>query len=176
MRLSVYQREIGNNIFHILACRQVTVLKGVQIGYSKGLRAMYGYAVAELAKRTLVVFPVKDDMERFFKDELAPLNRETKAVNKLLRPAKRGEVADSMSEYRHSNGSIAYYRAAHNEDDLQGFTSWLQIADEADRSGWLPRGNSAGDKVSQLRNRGIDFHDSKLVIGSTPGVRDVSAI
>lgn len=176
MKLSVYQREIGNNIFHNPECRQVTVLKGVQIGYSKGLRAIYGYSVAEMAKNTSVVFPVKDDMQRFFKDELAKLHTRSKPLKKLLRPAKRGEVADSMSEYRYANGVIAYYRAAHNEDDLQGFTSWLQIADEADRSGWLPRGNSAGDKVSQLRNRGTDFTDSKLIIGSTPGIRDVSVV
>lgn len=176
MKLSVYQREIGNNIFHNPECRQVTALKGVQIGYSKGLRAIYGYAAAELAKRVSVTFPVTDDMKRFFKDELALLHSSCAAVHALLRETKRGEVADSMSEYRYKNGSIAYYRAAHNEDDLQGFTSWLQIADEADRSGWLPRGNSAGDKVSQLRNRGIDFHDSKLIIGSTPGVRDISVI
>lgn len=176
MRLSVYQREIGNNVFHNPDCRQVTALKGVQIGYSKGLRAIYGYAVEELAKRVSVTFPVTDDMKRFFKDELALLHSSCAAVSVLLRENKRGEVADSMSEYRYKNGSIAYYRAAHNEDDLQGFTSWLQIADEADRSGWLPRGNSAGDKVSQLRNRGTDFHDSKLIIGSTPGIRDISVI
>ncbi len=176
MRLSVYQREIGNNLFHNPECRQVSVLKGVQIGYSKGLRAIYGYSIAELAKRTSVTFPDHGDMERFFKDELAKLHTDCDVVRGLLRPAKRGEVADSMSEYRYSNGVTSYYRAAHNEDDLQGFTSWLQIADEADRSGWLPRGNSAGDKVGQLRDRGTDFHDSKLIIGSTPGVRDVSVI
>ena len=176
MNLTVYQREIGNNIFHNPECRQVTVLKGVQIGYSKGLRAIYGYAVAELAKNTSVVFPVEKDMQRFFNDELSKLHAHAKGVKRLIRPLKRGEVADSMSSYKYANGAIAYYRAAYNEDDLQGFTTWLQIADEADRSGWLPRGNSAGDKVSQLRNRGTDFYDSKLIIGSTPGVRDVSVV
>ncbi|TBA24735.1 terminase gpA endonuclease subunit [Rhizobium ruizarguesonis] len=176
MRLSVYQRAIGHALFHEPDTRQVSVLKGVQIGYSKLLRVIYAYTVAVLQKRVSVVFPTDGDMKRFFKDELSLLHSTTAAVQELLRENKRGEVADSMDEYRYKNGVIAYYRAAFNEDDLQGFTSWLQIADEADRSGWLPRGNSAGDKVSQLRNRGTDFIDSKLIIGSTPGVRDISVI
>jgi phage terminase large subunit GpA-like protein len=176
MRLSVYQREIGNAVFHDPACRQVTVLKGVQIGYSKLLRVIFAYAIAVLAKRVAIAFPVDADMERFLKDEILTLYERVKAVGELLRPVKRGQAADTSNEHRYSNGAQAYFRSAHNEDDLQGFTSWLQIIDEADRSGWQPRGASAGDKVNQFRNRGTDFFDSKLIIGSTPGLRDTSVI
>lgn len=176
MRLSVYQRAIGNAVFHDPNCRQVTVLKGVQIGYSKLLRVIFAYCVAVLAKRISVVFPTDGDTERFFKDEIATLYARVKAVAAIIREIKRGEPADTMSEQRYANGAIAYFRAAFNEDSLQSFTSWLQLADEADRDGWQPRGHSAGDKVSQLRNRGTDFVDSKLIIGSTPGIRDVSVV
>jgi phage terminase large subunit GpA-like protein len=176
MRLSVYQRAIGNAVFHDAACRQVTVLKGVQIGYSKLLRVIFAYCVAVLAKRISVVFPTDGDTERFFKDEIATLYGRVQAVANIIRQVKRGEPADTMSEQRYANGAIAYFRAAFNEDSLQSFTSWLQLADEADRDGWQPRGHSAGDKVSQLRNRGTDFVDSKLIIGSTPGIRDISVV
>lgn len=176
MRLSVYQRAIGNAVFHDPNCRQVTVLKGVQIGYSKLLRVIFAYCVAVLAKRISVVFPTDGDTERFFKDEIATLYSRVKAVAAVIREIKRGEPADTMSEQRYANGAIAYFRAAFNEDSLQSFTSWLQLADEADRDGWQPRGHSAGDKVSQLRNRGTDFVDSKLIIGSTPGIRDISVV
>lgn len=176
MRLSVYQRAIGNAVFHDPNCRQVTVLKGVQIGYSKLLRVIFAYCVAVLAKRISVVFPTDGDTERFFKDEIATLYARVQAVANVIRQVKRGEPADTMSEQRYANGAIAYFRAAFNEDSLQSFTSWLQLADEADRDGWQPRGNSAGDKISQLRNRGTDFVDSKLIIGSTPGIRDVSVV
>lgn len=159
MRLSVYQRAIGNAVFHDPNCRQVTVLKGVQIGYSKLLRVIFAYCVAVLAKRISVVFPTDGDTERFFKDEIATLYSRVKAVAAIIREIKRGEPADTMSEQRYANGAIAYFRAAFNEDSLQSFTSWLQLADEADRDGWQPRGHSAGDKVSQLRNRGTDFVD-----------------
>ncbi|MFT4163398.1 terminase gpA endonuclease subunit [Shinella sp.] len=176
MRLSVYQRAIGNAVFHDPNCRQVTVLKGVQIGYSKLLRVVFAYCVAVLAKRISVVFPTDGDTERFFKDEIATLYSRVKAVAGIIREIKRGEPADTMSEQRYANGAIAYFRAAFNEDSLQSFTSWLQLADEADRDGWQPRGHSVGDKVSQLRNRGTDFVDSKLIIGSTPGIRDISIV
>ncbi|RVG70896.1 terminase gpA endonuclease subunit [Sinorhizobium meliloti] len=176
MRLSVYQRAIGNAVFHNHDCRQVTVLKGVQIGYSKLLRVIFAYCVAVLAKRISVVFPTDGDTERFFKDEIATLYSRVRAVADIIREIKRGEPADTMSEQRYANGAIAYFRAAYNEDSLQSFTSWLQLADEADRDGWQPRGHSAGDKVTQLRNRGTDFVDSKLIIGSTPGIRDISVV
>ena len=73
MRLSVYQREIGNSVFHDPACRQVSVLKGVQIGYSKLLRVIYAYAVAVLAKRVAIAFPVTAEMDRFLKEEILTL-------------------------------------------------------------------------------------------------------
>ncbi|MBY5873733.1 hypothetical protein HFN53_17080 [Rhizobium leguminosarum] len=176
MKLSVYQREIGNSIFHDPLCRQVTVLKGVQIGYSKLLRVIFAYAVAYMAWRVSVVFPTEGDMERFYKDELATLYQKVKAVIAILRARERGVPADSEDAHRYSNGAIAYFRAAFNEADLQGFTSKLNLGDELDRPGWLPRGATAGNKVNQLRNRGVDFHDSKVVVGSTPGVRSVSVI
>lgn len=176
MKLSVYQRAIGNAIFHDETCRQVTVLKGVQIGYSKLLRVIFAYCVAVLAKRISVVFPTEGDTKRFFDDEIASLYSSVRAVADIIRQPKRGEPASTLSEQRYANGAIAYLRAAFNEDSLQSFTSWLQLADEADRDGWQPRANSAGDKVGQLRNRGTDFHDSKLIIGSTPGVRDISVV
>ncbi len=176
MRLSVYQRAIGNAVFHDPNCRQVTVLKGVQIGYSKLLRVIFAYCVAVLAKRISVVFPTDGDTERFFKDEIATLYSRVQAVANILREIKRGEPADTMSEQRYRNGAIAYFRAAFNEDSLQSFTSWLQLIDEVDRAGFQPRGHSAGDKISQIRNRGTDFTDSKVILGSTPGIRDISVV
>lgn len=176
MRLSVYQRAIGNAVFHDPNCRQVTVLKGVQIGYSKLLRVIFAYCVSVLAKRISVVFPTDGDTERFFKDEIATLYSRVQAVADIIREIKRGEPADTMSEQRYRNGATAYFRAAFNEDSLQSFTSWLQLIDEVDRSGFQPRGHSAGDKISQIRNRGTDFTDSKVILGSTPGIRDVSVV
>lgn len=175
MKLTVYQREVARQVDNPL-CTQVTVLKGVQIGYSKLLKAVYAYVVGYLAKRASVAFPTKENIVRFWKDEISEMYKEVKPLARILRDAERGTASDTMAEQRFTNGAVGYFRSAFNEADLQSFTCWLMMADEVDRPGWQPRGNSAGDKLNQFRNRGTDLFGSKLIVGSTPGVRHLSVI
>ncbi len=156
--------------------KQITVLKGVQIGYSKTLKAIYAYVISYLNKRCSVVFPTKDNVKRFWKDEIVDMYRSVKALKKLIRDIERGGAANTMSEQRFINGAIGYFRSAFKEDDLQSFTCEINMADEVDREGWQPRAGSAGNKLNQLRNRGVDLKGSKLLVGSTPGLRHTSVI
>lgn len=174
MKLSVFQREIAN--FITSKQTKFVCLKGVQIGYSKVLKAIYAYVVSQLAKNVSVVFPIKQDVKRFWKDEISELATDVDPIRKIVRDIERGTAQDTQSEQRFINGVRTYFRAAFNEDDLQGYTSWLQLLDEIDRPGWLPRGDSQGDKIKQAMLRGTNFEDSKAVLGSTPGNRHNSLI
>jgi len=175
MKLTVYQREMAINITNP-KCKQLTILKAVQIGYSKALKAIYAYVVGYLAKRCAVAFPTKDTIKRFWKDEIVDMYRSVRALQELIRDAEKGTASDTMAEQRFINGAIGYFRSAFNEDDLQSFTSEINMADEVDREGWQPRAGTAGNKLNQFRNRGTDFEQSKLLVGSTPGVRHQSVI
>ncbi|CAN7260810.1 phage terminase large subunit family protein [Rhizobium sp. LjRoot98] len=174
-RPSVYQREMMRLVTST-AVRQITILKGVQIGYSKTLKIIFAYVVAYMAKRVAVVFPTQRDVKRFYKDEIADMYQSVPELSKITRELERGVSQDTWNEQRFINSAIAYFRAAFNEDDLQSFTAWLMMADEVDRSGWQPKKDSAGNKLEQLRNRGVDLVGSKLIVGSTPGVRHISVI
>jgi phage terminase large subunit GpA-like protein len=175
MKLTVYQRLMAECVVDP-SVRQVTVLKGVQIGYSKALKAIYAYVVAYLSKNAAVAFPTKRDVARFWKDEIADMYTDMEVFRKIVREVERGKAQDTWYEQRFLNGVRAYFRAAFNEDDLQSFTSWLNMADEVDRSGWLSGKNGQGDKLAQFRNRGTDFVDSKTYVGSTPGLRHLSIV
>ncbi len=175
MRLTVYQRLMAECAVDP-DVTQVTVLKGVQIGYSKALKAIYAYVVAYMQKNVAVAFPTKEDVARFWKDEIVDMYSTVDAFKKIVRDIERGQAQDTLREQRFSTGVKTYFRGAFNEDDLQGFTSWLMMADEVDRSGWLPKKGSQGDKLKQFRNRGTNFRDSKLFVGSTPGLRHMSLV
>lgn len=175
MRLTVYQRLMAECVVDP-SVRQITCLKGVQIGYSKALKAIYAYVVAYLQKNTAVAFPTREDVARFWKDEIVDMYSEVEPLEKIVREVERGKAQDTTREQRFLNGVRAYFRAAFNEDDLQGFTAWLMMADEVDRSGWMPKKDSQGEKLKQFRNRGTNFIDSKLYVGSTPGLRHLSLV
>lgn len=175
MELSVWQRFIAKQIVDP-SVRQVTVLKGVQVGYSKFLKAIFAYVIAYLGNRVSIAFPTRDDVKRFYNDEISEMYKDVLALNRIVREIENGTARDSWYEQRFLNGARAYFRAAFNQAGLQGFTSWLNCADEVDRPGWLPGKDSHGSKLEQHRNRGTDFDDSKLIVGSTPGLRHSSMI
>jgi len=156
--------------------RQITVLKGVQIGYSKALKVIFAYVISYLAKRVAVAFPTQVAVKRFYKDEIADMYQSVDELARIVREIERGVAQDTLNEQRFVNSAIAYFRAAFNEDDLQSFTAWLMMADEVDRAGWQSRKDSAGNKLNQFRNRGVDLPGSTLIVGSTPGVRHMSVI
>ncbi|TAW65426.1 hypothetical protein ELI15_14120 [Rhizobium ruizarguesonis] len=174
-KASVYQRTMMRLVTSS-AVGQITILKGVQIGYSKTLKIIFAYVIAYMAKRVAVAFPTQRDVKRFYKDEIADMYQSVPELAKIIRALERGVAQDTWNEQRFINNAIAYFRAAFNEDDLQSFTAWLMMADEVDRSGWQPKKDSAGNKLEQYRNRGVDLIGSKVIVGSTPGVRHLSII
>lgn len=176
MRLSVYQREMANCLNDDENVRQVTVLKGVQIGYSKGLAAIWAYFVSHRAINASVVFPTIPDVKRYYKTEIAKLFSRVKDLKKIVRVPTKGDIFDTWYEQHFLNGVDSFFRGAHNDDQLQSYTAQFNAGDEIDRSGWQPSATSIGDKIAQLRNRATDFLFPKLLLGSTPGLLHLSLI
>ena len=175
MRLTVYQREVARCI-NDPTVRQIVVSKGVQTGYSKFIKALYAYSVSYLAVKVAIVNSTKPDAERYYKDEIAPMFKEVKALRKLIRQPLKGDVQDTWYEQRFANGAQSYFRGAFTDDAFRSYTTWLNIGDEVDADGWQPKAHSIGSKIEMFRDRGTDFYDSKLLIGGTMGLTHRSII
>ncbi|WP_428427309.1 terminase gpA endonuclease subunit [Pararhizobium sp.] len=156
---------------------QITILKGVQVGYSSFIKAMILYALAYLAIKCIVAQPTIGDAQGYYNDELEPRFRDVKPMMAIMRNPGRGEVQDTWKEHRFANGSGLFMRGAAADDAFRRIRAKWLFGDEVDADGWAALLTaSQGDKIELYRARGTAFYDSILWLGSTPLVRDTSII
>jgi terminase, large subunit len=155
---------------------QITVLKGVQVGWSSFLKAMLFYGISYLALKAILTQPTDDDAKGYYKDQIEPHFEDVLAD--IRRKPKAGEVQDTWDEHRFKNGAQLYFRGAASDDAFRRISAQWQMADEVDADAWLPRSEkkSQADKLALYRDRGTAFIDSKLWVGSTPLSRETSLV
>jgi len=154
---------------------QITVLKGVQVGWSSFLKAMLFYGISYLALKAILTQPTDDDAKGYYKDQIEPHFSDVLAS--IRRTPGRGEVQDTWDEHRFNNGAQLYFRGAASDDAFRRISAQWMMADEVDAEAWQSKGEkSQADKLALYRDRGTAFIDSKLWVGSTPLSRDTSLV
>ncbi|MCX2696234.1 terminase gpA endonuclease subunit [Ochrobactrum chromiisoli] len=175
MRLNGFQRPVALDALDP-EVDQITVLKGVQVGWSSFLKAMLFYGISYLALKAILTQPTDDDAKGYYKDQIEPHFNDV--LSGIRRYPSRGEVQDTWDEHRFNNGSQLYFRGAASDDAFRRISAQWMMADEVDADAWLPRSEkkSQADKLALYRDRGTAFIDSKLWVGSTPLSRDTSLV
>ncbi|UFS81550.1 MULTISPECIES: terminase gpA endonuclease subunit [Rhizobium] len=176
MRLNGYQRPVAADAMSG-DVDQITILKGVQVGYSTFMKSMIIYALAYLAINVIVAQPTAKDAQGYYNDELEPVFRSSTAMTEIVRPPVRGQPLDTWREHRFKNAARLYMRGAASDDSFRRIRAKWLFGDEVDADGWQALlSDSQGDKLELFRARGTTFFDSILWIGSTPLVRDTSLV
>lgn len=175
MRLNGFQRPVALDALDP-EVDQITVLKGVQVGWSSFLKTMLFYGISYLAIKAILTQPTDDDAKGYYKDQIEPHFEDVLAG--IRRKPKSGEVQDTWDEHRFSNGSQLYFRGAASDDAFRRISAQWMMADEVDADAWQPRSEkkSQADKLALYRDRGTAFIDSKLWVGSTPLSRETSLV
>ncbi len=174
MRLNGFQRPVALDALDP-EVDQITVLKGVQVGWSSFLKAMLFYGISYLALKAILTQPTDDDAKGYYKDQIEPHFSDVLAG--IRRTPGRGEVQDTWDEHRFNNGAQLYFRGAASDDAFRRISAQWQMADEVDAEAWQSKGEkSQADKLALYRDRGTAFIDSKLWVGSTPLSRDTSLV
>ena len=148
---------------------QVSVLKGARVGYTMIAKAITAYYIAHDPSPILFIQPTAKDAEKFSKSDISPMLRDIEALSKVVRPIKRGDSQDTVTEMQFKNGSTLVLDGAARDDAFRRIGTRVNIGDEIDGDGW--RGDnkgSQGDKLKLLRTRGLTFWNSKFIVGSTP--------
>ncbi|MBK3745061.1 hypothetical protein G3A39_38360, partial [Paraburkholderia aspalathi] len=155
---------------------QITVLKGVQVGWSSFLKAMLFYGVSYLAIKVILTQPTDKNAQGYYNDQIYPHFDDI--LGQIRRTPKRGEAHDTWDEHRFNNGGQIYFRGAASDDAFRRISARWMMADEVDAAAWQPGTDekSQGDKLALYRDRGSAFADSKLFVGSTPTYRDTSIV
>lgn len=176
MQMTGFQRPVAHAAMDPQT-DQITVLKGVQVGWSTFMKAMLFYGVSYLALSVIVTQPTDGDAEGYYKDQIEPHFSEKFFVG-IRRTPKRGEAADTWDEHRFRNGGKLYMRGAASDDAFRRISAEWQMADEADAEGWQSKGEkrTQGDKLALYRDRGTAFAHPILWVGSTPLERHTSLV
>lgn len=176
MRMTGFQRPVALAALDP-ATDQITVLKGVQVGWSTFMKTMLFYGVSYLAVSAIVTQPTDSDAQGYYNDQIEPHFAEDFFVG-LRRSPKRGEAADTWNEHRFRNGGRLYMRGAASDDAFRRISAEWQMADEADADGWKSSGTarSQGDKLALYRDRGTAHAHPVMWVGSTPLERETSLV
>jgi phage terminase large subunit GpA-like protein len=155
----------------------VTVLKAARVGYTRLLLLSTGYHLEQDPTSCIIAQPTIVDAEDFGRSEIAPMMRDTPPLGRLVRPQRRGEARDTLTDIFLSNGAVLRLRGAASDDAFRRYSARFQAADEIDAEGWTPGGTkSQGDKLKLLWTRGETYWNRKQIRGSSPLIEETSRI
>lgn len=169
-----YLREIMD-AYSDPAIHELVVMKGAQIGFTQGiiLNAI-GRSIDQNPGPLLVVQPAEGDAEKFSKNKLAPMIRDTERVRtKIIGDGKAKDANNTILSKIFHGGSLSMTGAT-SPKGLRRENIREIFFDEVD--GYPESAGSEGDPIEITKKRLITFHGWKAVYGSTPTTRGASRI
>lgn len=155
----------------------VTVEKSARVGYTRMLLLATAYHLEHDPTTCIIAQPTIEDVEDFARSEIQPMIRDTPSLTRLIRPQRRGEVRDTLTDIFFGNGAVLRLRGARSDDAFRRYAARFQGADEIDGEGWAPSGTkSQGDKLKLMWTRGETYWNRKQIRGSTPLIEETSRI
>ena len=109
----------------------------------------------------------------FSKDRMAPMLRDTPALRGLVKDARARDSGNTMLHKTFPGGHITM-TGANSPAGLASRPIRIVLCDEIDR--YPESAGTEGDPVSLARKRTATFWNSKLVLTSTPTIKDLSRI
>ena len=168
-----YLREIMDAVSNPDIAEMV-LMKCARVGFTEGVIGNgIGYYIDQDPAPILVVQPSEQDAEDWSKRKLAPMLRDT--------PRLRGRVADARSRDSDNTilskafpGGMLKITGATSPKGLRRTDTRIAFLDEVD--GYPASAGPEGDPVSLARRRLTTFWNRKLILGSTPTLKDLSRI
>lgn len=174
MRLTRMQAAIAD-ILQREDVRQVTYLKGPQIGFSFLIAAVLLYYGAHENKPTLCYDRALKNSKSFYEEKWEAILRASDEISHLLPEEKSSTVRQRWTDRIFTSGAGARFRSV--SDKIKSDTATVLAADEAGDSTYMNKGsNTEGSKIGLLRGRVVDQPGNKMLIGGTPTAAGESAV
>ncbi|KQZ50336.1 hypothetical protein ASD54_08760 [Rhizobium sp. Root149] len=169
VKFTGYQRPIAK-AFMSEGVSEVVVLKGTRVGWSLFIGGMSAYALAYKGFPIGIVQPTRGQAEEFYKKVIEPLLRTVPALKAIRRKAGRGDTQDTMLDHIFKNQAEMKITGAARSNALRGWRGMWLFGDEYSAPPWAddPGDLDEGDKANLLKQRGGEWADSILALGSTP--------
>jgi len=151
----------------------VVVMSSAQVGKTEALLNVIGFHIAQDPSPILLLQPTLEMGEAFSKDRLAPMVRDTPALQGKIKDPRARDSGNTLLHKTFPGGHITI-AGANSPASLASRPIRVVLADEVDR--YPASAGTEGDPVNLAKKRTTTFFNRKLVMTSTPTVKGFSRI
>jgi phage terminase large subunit GpA-like protein len=151
----------------------VVLMMGAQMGKSECLNNVVGYHIAQDPSPILVVQPTLDMAQTWSKDRLAPMLRDTPALQGLVKDPRSRDSGNTTLHKSFPGGHVTAC-GANSPASLASRPIRVVLCDEVDR--FPISAGSEGDPVTLAKKRAATFWNRKIILVSTPTNKGASRI
>jgi len=168
-----YLREIMDVFSPSNRCEFVTIMKGAQLGFTEALTNMIGYIVHRAPAPVMMVQPTQNLAKRYSKQRLATMIADMPVLKDLVADPKARDSGNTTTA-KAFRGGVMFIAGANSAADLRSVPVRYLLLDEVDAYPYDV--DNEGDPIELAVNRTKTFARRKVLIGSTPTVKDVSRV
>lgn len=167
-----YQREIMDAISDPLVER-VVVMSAAQVGKTELLLNTIGYYITQEPCPILVLYPTIEMGEAFSKERLAPMLRDTPALQGTVKDPRARDSGNTLRHKTFPGGHITI-SGANSPASLASRPIRVLLCDEVDR--YPDSAGTEGDPITLAMKRTQNFWNRRIVWVSTPTLLQSSKI
>lgn len=167
-----YQREVMDCYSDDMV-RSIVMMFSAQTGKTEMINNMIGFQIANDPCPILLIQPTLEIAEAWSKDRLAPMLRDTPALQGKVEDARARDSGNTVRHKIFPGGHITM-AGANSPASLASRPVRITVFDEVDR--YPPSAGTEGDPVSLGRKRSTTFYNRKSVMASTPTIKNASRI
>ena len=166
-------REIMDNLSLYSIVQEMVIMKSSQRGLTEAIVNWIGYIMDHAPAPTMVFMPTLDSRDTWKAQKLNPLFLETDAIRTILGGMRSRDAANSKDMIDFPGG-ILFLAGGNSPNSYAQKSVSNLVMDDLDR--FPEEVGVEGDSVALARGRIKSFGRSKLVLISTPTVKDASLI
>ena len=167
-----YQREILDSI-NDPETEEVVIMSSAQVGKTELILNVIGYYIDYDPAPILVVQPTLDMAQAFSKDRLAPMIRDTPALNGKVKDSKSRDSGNTILHKKFPGGHITM-AGANSPASLASRPIRIVLMDETDR--YPSSAGTEGNPIKLAEKRTNTFWNRKKIKVSTPTIKGESQI
>ena len=168
-----YLREIMDCMSANNTTQKVVFMAGAQLGKTEAINNVVGYMIAQAPGPALFVQPTIEMAKRLSKQRLESLINETPCLAERIGPARSRDSGNTMFSKEYPGG-ILLLTGANSATGLRSAPCRWVLLDEVDA---FPSDvDGEGDPCALAERRASTFSRRKIILTSTPTVKDMSRI
>ena len=171
-----YQSEIMRSMTD-KTVERVSFLKSARVGYTKMLNQLVGYHIHQSPANIMYILPTLHDAEQHSITEIGPLLRDTPCLRGIIRDPRTKGSENTITRKKFPGGALVMV-GANSATSFRRVSIKVLICDEVDGYPAMAGGGrgSEGDPMALAIRRTEWAWDRKIIMGSTPTLKDLSRI